>query len=581
MWQTWYWVKDYALEKQSVNSRTQLQLYITHLQGELAKYEFLPELIATNKRLVELLLTPGDPERVDALNRYLEIVNKIANASDTYLMDSDGLTIAASNWQSPRPFIGRNFSYRPYFRKAMKGELGRYFALGTTSKRRGYYFAYPVRNQGSIVGAVVIKMDITGIEEQWQEREEEVVVTDPDGVVFITTVPSWRFHALNRIDSETISRVIESKRYPETQLDKPPLFSRFEPVTDLLNQVVIERKNYLHIQQAMQEAGWNVHLLTPKKSLNQQLFQVQGIATLVFIALVLLGLYLRQRQKRIDERNRFEIESRDQLRKAHDQLEQRVYERTQALLYEVEERKHAEEELRHAQDELIQAAKLAVLGELSTGISHEMNQPLAAIRSYADNARLLIQHGREADAESNLRQIADLTDRMAQISSQLKLFARKTDGELTRVSLKDAIDASSSILKPQFKKSHTRLRLDNCDEIYLLANRVQLEQVLVNLFGNAMNAMSEIASPQIAVSVETVNSKVAITVKDNGPGIATEHLQSIFDPFFTTREKGLGLGLSISHRIMSSMGGELDAGNHKQGGAMFTLILPLFESSEK
>ena len=92
-------------------------------------------------------------------------------------MNSDGLTIAASNWNTPKPFVGRNFSYRPYFKQAMEGKLGRYFALGTTSSERGYYFAYPVRYEGRILGAVVIKIKIDAIEENWGDQGSDFRIT--------------------------------------------------------------------------------------------------------------------------------------------------------------------------------------------------------------------------------------------------------------------------------------------------------------------------------------------------------------------------------------------------------------------
>jgi two-component system C4-dicarboxylate transport sensor histidine kinase DctB len=210
---------------------------------------------------------------------------------------------------------------------------------------------------------------------------------------------------------------------------------------------------------------------------------------------------------------------------------------------------------------------------MSTGISHEINQPLAAIRSYSDNALQLLQSDRKSDVKWNLAQISELTDHMAHISSQLKLFARKTDGEVVSVSLSNAIDASCSILKPQFRKMQTELFTDLPADTNIMANPVQLEQVLVNLFCNAMNAMEEQPQRWIKLTAFDCADKLCVTIHDNGPGIKQEHLEQIFDPFFTTRETGLGLGLSISHRIIESMGGSLTAANHPDGGAIFTMQL--------
>jgi two-component system C4-dicarboxylate transport sensor histidine kinase DctB len=589
IWQIWQWVKDDSLNELSAGGHSQLNLYVTHLKGQLEKYKFLPELLSTNKRLVDLLQKPGDSERAEALNRYLETVNSIAGAADTYLMDQDGLTIAASNWQSERPFVGRNFSYRPYFRQAIQGGLGRYFALGTTSRKRGYYFAFPVRNEDDILGAVVIKIDMTSVEEQWGGRKEEIVVTDPDGIVFITTRPEWRFRSLIVPLSNTVrERVEASKRYPQIELKPSPLLQEIESRFDAEKLVRLQSQelkstsdysdHYLIQTRAMPEAGWHVHLLTPLDVINERLLIALGIATSVFTVVILLGLFVRQRYKRRKERNLYEAKAQEALRDAHDQLEQRVQDRTIELRREIEERRNTEAALRRTQDELIQAAKLAVIGQMSTGISHEINQPLAAIRSYSDNALRLMQCDRKSDVKWNLTQISELTEHMAHISSQLKLFARKTDGEVTKVSLSNAIDASCSILQPQFRKLQTELITDLPQDTNVMANPVQLEQVLVNLFCNAMNAMEKQEQGWIKLTAADCGENLCVTIHDNGSGIEPEHLEQIFDPFFTTRETGLGLGLSISHRIIEGMGGSLKAANHPEGGAIFTMELKKSQS---
>ena len=584
IWQTWQWVKDTSLFELSVQGRSQLNLYVTHLKGQLEKYKFLPELLSTNKRLVELLQKPGDRERAEALNRYLETVNSISGASDTYLMDRDGLTIAASNWQSERPFVGRNFSYRPYFRQAIQGGLGRYFALGTTSRKRGYYFAFPVRHEGSILGAVVIKIDMTSVEEQWSGRKEEIVVTDPDGIAFITTRPEWRFRSLiEPLNDSARDRIVASKRYPKIELAAAPLLQETEPRFDGEKLVRLHKQElhstsaypgyYLIQSRAMPEAGWQVHLLTPLDVINKRVLIAAGVATSIFTVVILFGLFLRQRYKRRKEKSLYEAKAQEALRDAHDQLEQRVQERTIELSREIEERRNTEVALRRTQDELIQAAKLAVIGQMSTGISHEISQPLAAIRSYSDNAQRLLQNDRTSDVQWNLNQISELTEHMAHISSQLKLFARKTDGQVSDVSLSNAIAASCSILQPQFRKTQTELITELPPDIRVRANPVQLEQVLVNLFCNAMNAMEDQQKRWIKLTAVNCGDNLRVTIHDNGPGIEPGHLTQIFDPFFTTRETGLGLGLSISHRIIEDMGGSLKATNHPAGGAVFTLEL--------
>jgi two-component system C4-dicarboxylate transport sensor histidine kinase DctB len=270
------------------------------------------------------------------------------------------------------------------------------------------------------------------------------------------------------------------------------------------------------------------------------------------------------------------------LQRAHDELERRVLERTadlvetnKRLVQEIGEHRETEMALRRTQEELIQAAKLAALGQMSAGINHELNQPLAAIRTYADNARLLLEKKRSDEARWNLEQIAQLTGRMAQIITQLKAFARKSSGQAVAVSLPAAVDGALAMLRID-RGDVELVREFPTEELFVLADMVRLEQVLVNLIGNAQQALEGSATRRIELRAETDHEAVTLTVRDTGPGIAPEHLDQVFDPFFSTKEvgQGLGLGLSISYRIIDGFGGSVRAANHPDGGAQFTVRLP-------
>ncbi|MCW8905907.1 MAG: ATP-binding protein [Sedimenticola sp.] len=580
LWQTAHWSRQLSLQSLQQQSQHQLRLFVANLQGQLEKYEFLPELLATNSLLVNFLHNPDDVQSINALNRYLETINKVANASDTYLMNAEGWTIAASNWLSERPFIGRNFAYRPYFQEAMKGKLGRYFALGSTSNRRGYYFAYPVRDQEQILGAVVMKVELLDFEASWSALKEEFVVTDPDGVIFISTNESWRYKSLQPLDSQVIRRIENSRRYGKSRIGTLDI-TRKDQLSDQVGVVNIgdpRKSDHLMLVQAMPEAGWQVHIFSSLGVVNSKVLGSLLVSAVLYTALVFLVFYAVQRRRRFIERARFE-------QRAKRILEQRVRERTAdltdaniRLLREIEEHRRTDETLRQTQDELIQAAKMAALGQMSSGINHELNQPLAAIRSYADNARALLERGRNSDASWNLQQIGELTERMARISSQLKVFSRKTSGQVTSVSLPAVIDNALKIVGPQLKDTGTELhRLLPAEELYVMADMVQLEQVLVNLISNAIHAVEKQPKRWIQIAAGVENGKAWITIHDSGQGISKENLGRIFDPFFTTKseDRGLGLGLSISYRIVEMMRGTLTASNHRQGGALFTLKLDL------
>lgn len=564
-----------------------LELFVTYLRGVLEKYESLPELLARDKKLVTFLLNPGGRDRIEALNRYLQTINEISNAADTYLMDKEGLTIAASNWQEEHPFVGRNFSYRPYFQQAMKGHLGRYFALGTTSIKRGYYFAYPVRRDNEILGAVVIKINIDTVEEKWGDHDETFLVTDPDDVIFITTNPAWRFKTLGTLSEESIDLIKKSKRYPDSEI--VPV--RFENVKEYDFGSVINLKSqagdittFLQQTKFMEEAGWNVQVLSNIRTLRQRIVGVNVlVGTGVLFSYLLLVLF-QQRRQRLAELKRYEDQARRVLQEANEKLETRVSERTSELLEtnkqlirEIQDRKMTEEVLQRTRSELVHAAKMATLGQMSAGINHELNQPLAAIRSYSDNARQLLEKNRYDEAIWNMTQIGELTDRMAQLGVQLKEFSRKSSDQLETVPLRSAIDGAIEILLPTIRKQAVVIRIHlEPEQLEVFANQVLLQQVIVNLITNAIHAMEHVAPKEITIGANIETDSIAIRVQDSGPGIPADHLDKVFDPFFTTKQsgQGLGLGLTITERILKEMNAEIMI-EPTETGTLFLIRFPL------
>jgi len=577
-----------GLEDLAEDGSFRLELYVAYLQGVLEKYEGLPELLATNRRLVTFLQNPGGRERIEAFNRYLETINRISDAADTYLMDREGLTIAASNWQAERPFVGRNFSYRPYFQQAMQGRLGRYFALGTTSSRRGYYFAYPVRQGDTILGAVVIKISIDQVERDWGHENDIFLVTDPDGVIFITTRAAWRFHTLEPLADEVRQRIVTSRRYPGASLTPLPIESesgsRYGRIITLAESAEGPSRRYLLQSEFMPQAGWQVMVLSDiaaaKRRVVRALVGVGGGAA----TLLLLLLLVWQRRQRLAERRCHEEESRRLLLQANEDLETRVQERTAALTEsnrqlrrEIEERRQAEEKLRRTRRELIHAAKLAALGQMSAGINHELNQPLAAIRTYAENTVAFLRQERLDNALWNLEQIKELTERMARIGAQLKIFSRRSSGRMEDVPLHGVIDGALEILTPAIRRGDVRVDVRLIPEdLQVRADSVLLQQVLVNLIGNAVQAVTGGDRREILVRAEAVAGEVVLQVHDSGPGIGPEHLSRIFEPFYTTKEpgQGLGLGLAISQRIIREMNGTIRVVPSRQGACFEIRLQP-------
>jgi two-component system C4-dicarboxylate transport sensor histidine kinase DctB len=575
-WQAGRWVEQEAFDDLQTQGEQELALYVSYLDNQLERFAYLPELLSGEPRLLRALTHGDDPALVEEANRYLSRVKHIVGALDVYLMNRNGLTIAASNWLDERTFVGRNFAFRPYFEQALEGRLGRYFALGTTSHVRGYYFAYPLRLQREVLGVVVVKIDVDTLEQAWRSRYSEVLVTDPDQVVFIATRPEWRYRILGKIPAVQRQRIVESRRYPADDL----LPMRFEVVRELASESRLvrlgdDRERFLAVEESMPLAGWHVRLLGRSQGVAEQVLQARLLVG-ILIALAMLSLVLvLQRRRRHLERALHADEKRTAMEASLVELEARVAQRTADLT--TTNRRLQREVERHEQtrEELIQAAKLAALGQMAAGINHELNQPLAAMRAYADNARTFLERGRVAEAEHNLGLIAELTERMAQTSSQLKVFSRRASGERVRVSINACVEGALKILRPRFRQTGVELLTDmSDDDIYVLGDMVQLEQVMVNLLSNALDAVANCDVRQIGLSVSMLgHDQVRILVRDTGPGIPARDLGRIFDPFFTTSESGLGLGLSISSTIVERLQGKLTASNHSDGGAVFQLLL--------
>ncbi len=562
----------------SEQGRTTLRLAVSALGGLLNRYEPLPALIADHDDIEELVAHPKDAELRQRANVYLKSINTLLESSDIYIITLDGETIAASNYDGPTSFVGENFSYRPYFQDAAKGLQSRFFALGTTSHKRGYYFSAPILFNEEIKGVIVFKVDIEGIEASFGDGENRILVSDPEGIIFMTGTPQWLYSGLMPLTPERLARTEASRRYANATLKELPLkngnFGSHQLMT--IAQDDGERE-YMLLSQPMPDAGWTVSVLMDTGSLRTQVktAMIAIILCLCLAAAVIAAML--QRRRRLRERLIHQAE-------AQAELERRVEERTadlarvnQEIEHEIAERRQTEKQLRKMQNDLVQAGKLAALGQMSAALSHEFNQPLAAAKNYAENASLLVERGRLAEVTENLRRISGLIDRMASISKHLRNFARKPNEKMAAVGLEAVLRDTLEIVGARLKAADAVLDVDlGPVQLAVKAGPVRLQQVLVNIISNAADAVEGREDRHIALQAVQHGQMVSIFIRDRGPGVPAAISERIFDPFFTTKGvgRGLGLGLSISYNIIKDFGGQLRVRNHEEGGAEFEIELP-------
>jgi len=542
-----------------------LQLAELALRGQMERFERLPELIAEHALVKAIAEDPLDGGVADIANRYLQSIQQLLGASDIYFMGLDGMTRAASNFDADKPFIGRNFAFRPYFTDAVSGGEGRFYALGTTSGKRGYYFGAPVRMGGDILGVLVVKIDLDGVEQAWRGSEYQVMVTDPDGIVFLSSNPGWRFTALSPLTPAQRAGIAVHRRYADLALPALPVATtKMQSGQQLITLAeTVSSREYLMVARPVTEADWTIRVMLDTAPARIQAFSL-ALVVMLALGLAMMGFaVVIQRRARLRDSLRLQLATRSQ-------LEQRVSERTYELAEvnmrleaEVAERIVAEANLRQAQTDLVQAGKLAALGQMSAALSHEINQPLGAARTYADNALVLMDRDRLPEARHNLTRILSLIDKMSAISGHLRSFARAPHQKLRDVSVAEVIEAACEITKARLRAAKVKLVVDMTPDVpCVIGGPVRLQQVLVNLLTNAADAVEGMEDRRVEVVVRKTAAGVRISVRDYGGGVAPGLPERIFDPFFSTKGvgKGLGLGLSISYNIIRDFGGNLHLG---------------------
>jgi two-component system C4-dicarboxylate transport sensor histidine kinase DctB len=568
-----------SVASQHASGARRLEFFALSLESVLKRNEALPGLISLDERLKSALDSDLSVPRQEA-NAYLETVAKTAKVSAAYLMNDKGLTIAASNWNQPVTFVGENYSFRPYFQEAIRGEFGRFYGIGATSGEAGYFLACEIKSIGGARGVVVVKIALDGFEDAMRQSGEQVFVSDPEGVILLSSVPGWRYQVLEPLAAESRERLRVARQYGSNPLI-PVEDVRVAGLsrTDLMSMQAEERSRPAFVAQGVGKLGWTMVMLLDR---NGPRYDAAAAGTAVgFATAFVIGVFMHLSLSR--RRSRDRVSAQRALQEANEHLENHISARTAALTQanetlarKVSELKRAEDILRQTRDSAVQAGKLAALGQMSAGMSHELSQPLAALHTLSDNAIHLLQNGRIEETKDNIALISQLAGRLGRIVRQLKALARKQPSELTSVNVLQAVEHALMIVDPRRRAVDGDIWIEPiAPDLAVRADPVGLEQVLVNLINNGLDAIAGRDKRTLQLRACLKGSLVTLRIRDWGPGISANVLPRLFEAFYTTKRpgEGLGLGLALSKMMVEGFGGHLAAANVDGGGAMFTISL--------
>ncbi|KQU56073.1 histidine kinase [Sphingomonas sp. Leaf339] len=529
-----------ALARLATATQIDARLRQALLLSEIARFRLLPLALAGDRDLLATVMGEESARRL--LNVKLETLADTTGAAVIYVLDPQGRAIAASNWHTSGSFIGQDYSFRPYYVEAERRGSASQFGLGTVSRRPGLYLSRRVAGGG----VIVVKLEFNRIERQWRQAGGVTLITDAAGVVLVTSRPDWRFATTVPLPADRAARIRIDLQSGAGSLLPLPVRS----IASDARQVVVAGTTTPMLQERLAPVdGWQLALIVATSDVERTVRSAQ-IAT-VFAMLALIGLVWGIRER--SRRRAVQVASAA-ARTA--ELQEAVSVRTAELRREMDERIASEARADTLREGLRQANRLATLGQVTASVAHETAQPVAAIRTYAANSERLLERGDNGQVQANLQAIGRLADRIGKVTAELRGFARKGAGAIQPIALQEAIDGAQLILKERLAAIDLRIP-DIAPDLLVLAGKVRLEQVLVNLLQNAAEALADQPDAAIKLTINVTDDQVHVDIIDNGPGIDDTVADRIFTPFVTSRASGLGLGLVIALDIMTDMGGTL------------------------
>ena len=546
------WVTNMLLTDrftQAIRNKSELRLalYTGNLQSELQRNSIVPKLLARDPELIGAL---HSEDFSTSTQRLISFVEEIGAAS-LMLLDKNGRTVASTD----RNNLGSFHREKPFFEEATKfnGTVFTISALETGGV--DFFYSRRVEFQNRVIGVVSVEVDLHKFERAWAGISDRIMVFDDSGKIILATDPSWR----------GLTEDVALARQPrETALKHAMQITA--DWTGLSGNTYVQGEAVMRIAGRIPFRGWQIASFTSYSSVREKVNGILALEIMVFTLLIAIILYGKNRRTNL-RLKLFEDESAE-LRRLNECLQR-----------EITEREKVQKNLEVVEQSLAQSSKLAALGEMAAAVSHELNQPLAAMKTYLAGAGLLLNRNRPDEALSAFRRIDNLIERMGAITRQLKSYARKGAEKFEPVDVSAALASSLSMMEPQLKHSCIRIEQVITEKsVIVIGDRVRIEQVLINLLRNAIDALKTIEKPVIEVILSR-GETVTLSVRDNGRGI--DDLDLLFEPFHTTKKDGdgVGLGLAISSGIVKDLGGRLTARNSQKGGAVFEMQLPVFSEN--
>lgn len=544
IWVSNLWLTDRFTETTRNRGEIRLALYSNAITSELQRNRVVPLLLSRDPVMIAALSSND----FSATSRRLISFSEEIGAAGLRLFDHDGVVVASAD----RNELGAIFRNSPYFVDALRTNETVFNATQLESGAFIFTYARRIESEKQGLGVIVVDVDLRQFETRWRSPSEAVLVTNSEGKTVIATDPRWRGLGIeealeNRTPDSALTRAFEATG-GFFDLEQPDSYFRGEAVMEMTGRVAFR--------------GWRITSFSTYASVRERVNGVLAIEIMAFAILLAVTFYVLSRRAQ-SQAGFFRRES-EELRALNLRLGRAIA-----------ERQKVQKNLEVAEQSLAQSQKLAALGEMSAAVSHELNQPLAAMKTYLAGAKLLLQRRRPDEAQASFQRIDDLIDRMGAITRQLKSYARKGSDDLEPVDLRDAVRGALSMMEPQLKRSSIRVISTLPDEpVVVLGDRIRVEQVIINLFRNALDATKGMARPQVEILLNTGETAV-LSVRDNGEGLS--NLNDLFEPFYTTKQpgEGVGLGLAISSSIVTDLGGRLTARNGHAGGAVFEVQLPL------